>query len=743
MAHDNQRLTIALVGNPNTGKSTLFSVLCGIPARIGNYPGVTVEEKLGRYRDQQGEVTVVDLPGTYSLSARTADEKVSVDVLLGRMAGVPKIDLVVAIVDATNLERNLYLFTQVKQLGVPTILVLNMWDRAGASGVQLDLDELSSRLGVKIVTATASRSIGIAEVKQAVREAANREPQRASFFIGSLQPDTESLLGWLKEAAGVELAPFLGERLILDRQGALATELARRPELESLPDRLEEIRVGLAARGIRIPAIETTTRYAWIRTQLSGILTMPDGSTTISDRIDHVLTHRVWGILCFALVMFIVFQAITWGTGWFMDRITDDLQPAVTGMVAQIIPPGTLRSLVNDGIVAGVGSVIVFLPQILMLFFFIGLLEDCGYMARAAFVMDKVMMRLGLSGKSFLPLMSSFACAIPGIMATRVIENHRDRMVTILVAPLMSCSARLPVYVLLIYTFVPSIAWLNGWIGLRGVVLFAMHLVGALVAIPVAWFLKKTFFPGEVPPFVMELPSYKVPSPKVVFYRVWERAKAFLIRAGTLIFCTSILVWAAGYFPGDRRSLHETTARLEQLSVAVDESPLAANAALQTEIAQLEEQSRRLSGQLIEQSLLGRLGHTIEPVVRPLGWDWKIGVGVIASFPAREVIIATLGTIYSLGGEVDEEDEGLQAALQNATWPDGRPVVTMPVAFSIMVFFALCAQCAATLMVIRRETNSWGWPLFTFVYMTTLAYIGALLTYQLGTWFATLWFSGA
>jgi ferrous iron transport protein B len=305
-------------------------------------------------------------------------------------------------------------------------------------------------------------------------------------------------------------------------------------------------------------------------------------------------------------------------------------------------------------------------------------------------------------------------------MATRVIEDRRDRMVTILVAPLMSCSARLPVYILLIYTFVPNLTWFGGWIGLRGGVLFAMHVVGILVAVPVAWFLKKYFFPGDLPPFVMELPSYKLPSPRVVFYRVWERAQAFLTRAGTLIFCTAILVWAAGYFPGDHAELHRLTAQIE--SGTTDPSL----------VPNLLEEKRRLSGQLIEGSILGRTGKLIAPVVKPLGWDWRIGVGVIASFPAREVIIATLGTIYSLGGDVDEQDEGLQAAIARSRWPDGSPVYTLPVALSIMVFFALCAQCAATLMVIKRETNSWRWPIFTFVYMTGLAYLAALITYQVG-----------
>jgi len=414
-------------------------------------------------------------------------------------------------------------------------------------------------------------------------------------------------------------------------------------------------------------------------------------------------------------------DAIESGQGW------------VSGLILSAMSPGAFRSLLVDGIVAGVGGVLIFLPQIILLFLFIAVLEDCGYMARAAFLMDRLMTRVGLSGKSFLPLMSSFACAIPGVMAARVIENRRDRMVTILVAPLMSCSARLPVYMLLTAAFVPATTYLGGWITLRGLVLFAMSSLGAVVAIPVALLLKKTLFRGETPPFVMELPAYKLPSLRVVFDRVWDRGRAFVTRAGTLIFFTSILIWAAAYFPGDHQRLNQLQTQIEGLESRQESESL--NAAQLRELDRFRNEHNAASSQLLENSALGRVGHAIEPVVRPLGWDWRIGVGALASFPAREVIIATLGTIYSLGGDVDEEDEGLRDAMQNSTWPDGRPVYNTPVALSVMVFFALCAQCAATLMVIRRETNSWIWPAFTFGYMTGLAYVAGWLTFQIAMLF--------
>ncbi len=772
-----RELTVVLIGNPNTGKSTLFTALSGMHTRIANFPGCTVEKKLGSFVDKGTKFTLVDLPGTYSLSPRSLDEMVSVDVLLGRQADVGKIDAVICIVDAANLERNLYLYTQVREIGVPVVLCLNMWDIAQDRGIAVDQSLLSERLGVPVVATSAHRNQGISELKAAIHKVIGtaidpRQPEFPAVF----HEEIAQLSAWTQTKYGAVPEKFLLERMLLDVGGESEKKLALALSPELLPI-LAAARERLAEKGCRVPAIETKIRYQWIREQLTGVVTRSESANrvTSSDRIDKWLTHKVTGVIVFISVMFLIFQSIYTWAGPFMAAI-EVAQGGAASQIEAIMPPGTLRSLLIDGIIGGVGSVVVFVPQIALLFLFIALLEDCGYMARAAFLMDRLMTKIGLSGKSFVPLMSSFACAVPGVMAARVIESRQDRLLTILIAPLMSCSARLPVYLLMIAAFVPATHLWTITVGtreiglfpLQGLVLFAMYSVGALVAIPVAWILRKFVFKGETPPFVMELPSYKWPSPKIVLYRVYDRVKAFILRAGTLIFCTTVLVWAAAYFPEDHTHETQLQSRIAQLEAELEVeagwdqpalgrrpttsednvahggpaleaslSPPTSDGGSQAELDQLREQLHHVSGDLLANSYLGRSGRLIEPLVKPLGWDWRIGVSVIASFPAREVVLATMGTIFSLGSEVADDDDDQRnrfaAALQDAKWPDGRPLFTLPVAISIMVFFALCAQCAATLMIIRRETNSWLWPIVTFVYMTGLAYIAALIVYQVGS----------
>jgi len=728
-----ERKTVALIGNPNTGKSTLFNALSGMKARTGNYPGVTVEKKVGKVVWNGREIDLIDLPGTYSLSPRSPDELVSVDVLLGRQKGVSAVDAVVCIVDASNLERNLYLVSQSLDLGLPTVVVLNMMDVARSKGINVDAEELAKRLKLPVITTEAHRRKNVDIVKQAIADAVSR-PLRTpdSLFPDEFYKEAGKIRESLRTHRNVDLPQFLAQRLLIDRGGQIEQELTDATTSgQQIKADLEAARERLAEANCRVPAIEARVRYGWARETLDGVVTHPaERPASRSDGIDRLLTHRVFGLVVFAALMMLVFQTIYTWSGPLMDQIEAG-QGAITEIVEGVLQPGPLCSLIVDGIIAGVGGVLIFLPQICLLFLFIAVLEDCGYMSRAAFLMDKFMAKLGLSGKSFVPLMSSFACAVPGVMATRVIESRRDRFVTILVAPLMSCSARLPVYLLLIKAFIPE-RTLSMGLGLQGTVLFLMYSIGALVAIPVAWGLKKIFFPGETPHFVMELPSYKVPSVRVVFDRVYDRGKAFVVRAGTLIFATTIVIWAMGYYPGDHSRQYELQRSIVAAENILETNPENAELA-EIHLIDLQAEHNRVSSELIAGSVLGQMGHAIEPLVKPLGWDWRIGVGALASFPAREVIISTLGTIYSLGGDVDEESEGLIGSLRSSTWPDGSKVFNIPVALSIMVFFALCAQCAATLMVIKRETNSWRWPIFSFVYMTVLAYVGALITYQVGS----------
>jgi len=728
------RFTVAVIGNPNTGKTTLFNTLTGLMQRTGNFPGVTVEKKVGALRLGSQQVDLVDLPGTYSLAASSPDEILATDVLLGQQKGTKLPDAVIVVVDASNLERNLYLATQVLECGRPVILVLNMYDAALSKGIEIDTSALSRELGCQVICTVANKGEGIYDLRKAIEKVLDGSTPSSSFRLDFGVPVEEAIDELLdffaaqenKLARPVHRVESL--RVLIDQGGE-----AERRMLEIFGDELagllEQVRKKVTEANVELVLVEPETRYNWISEVIDSCVRYADEPTqsTWSDRVDGLLTHPIGGMAVFVILMAIVFQAIYSWAGPLMDLI-DGVFAGLGNQVSALIPAGALQSLIVDGAIIGVGSVMIFLPQIVILFGFIAILEDCGYMARAAFLMDRLMSWVGLSGRSFVPMLSSFACAIPGVMATRVIENRRDRFATILVAPLMSCSARLPVYTIMIAAFIPAHKLLGGLIGLQGFVLFSMYMVGIVVAIPIAWILKKTFLKGETPPFVMEMPAYKLPDWRTVALRMYDRGRAFLVRAGTIIFAVAIVVWGMAYFPRPQHIAEAYAAKAAVIEQDFEKQVLSEverNKALQTN-------GQEEAGVYLRQSILGRMGQFIEPIVKPLGWDWKIGIATIASFPAREVIVATLGTIYNLGSDVDKDSESLRDALKAATWPDGRPVFTPLVALSVMVFFALCCQCAATLAVIRRETGSWGWPALTFTYMTILAYLGALITYQGG-----------
>jgi len=679
-------LAVALLGNPNTGKSSLFTALAGIPTRVGNYPGVTVEQKLGRFTHRGRPLDLIDLPGTYSLSPKSPDEKVAVDVLQGRMAGVRPPDRVVIVIDGTNLERNLYLASQAIGLGIPTVVALTLSDVAAARGIDIDADLLARRLGCPVVPVVAPRREGLDRLADAILSAAvPREPEGLAAALAAADP---------------------------------------------------------AQPG---PAREAIGRYAWIERTLEGVVSRRSTRRRLDERIDGLVTHRVWGTLLFAATMLAVFTSIFTLAAPLMDGISAGID-AVAAAVGERLPEGALRSLVVDGVIAGAGSVVVFVPQIALLFLWIALLEGCGYLSRAAFLMDRLLVGVGLSGKSFIPLLSSFACAIPGIMATRTIENPRDRLLTILLAPLMSCSARLPVYLLLTGAFVPDVAVAGiPWLRLQAVVLVALYALGVAVAAAAAFLLTRTVFRGPPQAFVMELPGWRWPQPRVVLERVREATWSFLSGAGTTILAVSVVLWALSHYPRSEAAIEAEVGRERQRLEMLAAAPAAEGAEgreAQEALAALGtpeglEAARRGAAQ--RTSFLGRAGRLIEPLVRPLGWDWRLGCAAIASFPAREVVLGTLGVIYNLGDVDPGEEEGASALvrrLRAATW-DGssRKVFTLPVALSIMVFFALCAQCVSTLAVIGRETGSRWWPVVSFASMTILAWFAAMLTYQLGSRF--------
>jgi len=676
-------LTVALLGNPNVGKSTLFTALAGIPTRVGNYPGVTVEEKIGRFTHRGRTVDLVDLPGTYSLAPQSPDERVAVDVLHGRMAGVARPDCILVVADATNLPRNMFLATQALEVGVPVVVALALADVADRKGIRIDVAELSRRLGCPVIRVAPPTGEGVATIRDRVVDATGGPPPRPLQLA----------------------APEAGAAL--------------RPAAET----------------------EAIARYAAIERLLDGVVGGGGAAALVEDRIDALLTHRVWGTLIFIGVMLGMFSSIFWLAPPLMDLISTAMDH-VSAFVASLLPEGAIRSLVVHGILAGVSGSVVFVPQIALLFLFVAILEGCGYLARAAYLMDRLLVGMGLSGKSFIPLLSSFACAIPGIMAARTIENRRDRLLTILVAPLMSCSARLPVYLLLCGAFVPDRAAGLPWLPLKAAVLAGLYALGVVVAAVVAWVLSRTAFHGPPQPFVMELPGWRWPRPAVVLERAREAAWSFLQNAGTLIVALSIVLWALMTYPRNEQTIDADVAALrmavgERIAAADDDAPDRADLVAQLEALDTPEGlAAARQGAAQRHSFLGRAGQFIEPLVKPLGWDWRIGCAALASFPAREVVLGTLGVIYDLGDVDPREAEGataLERRLKAARW-DGtnRPVFTLPVALSIMVFFALCAQCASTLVVIGRETGSWIWPVVTFSYMTALAWLGAFAIYRIG-----------
>lgn len=721
------RPLVALVGNPNTGKSTLFNRLTGLRQHIANYPGITVEKKSGLLRAGGIEMNLLDLPGCYSLTAVSNDERVVMDVLGGRR-GLQKPDLLVFVLDATNLKRNLLLVSQCAELGIPALIALNQCDAAKRNGIRIDVDLLAKRLGVPVVETIATRGNGLGELKQAIVSAIDAPSALPKIhWPDCITHGCGLLRAGFQGAGSSDLTQAEALRVLFDSDSVFTCGVSDKACVKRLLDTAHrEIRES----GLNPGSAEAVIHYRHLESLLDGVVEASGPIARSHDSIDALLLNRVWGTLIFLGVMYVVFQSLYSWAGPLMDLI-DAGTSATQDMIRPLLSANpALQSLLCDGIIAGVGGVLIFLPQILILFFFIALLEDTGYMARAAFLVDKLFSWCGLNGRSFVPLLSSYACAIPGVMATRTLSDPKARLTTILMAPFMSCSARLPVYILLIGTFIEP---LYGPL-VAGAVLFAMHFVGLALALPLAWVLNKFFLKIKTQPFILEMPDYRVPTLRNIFQRMWERGREFVLRAGTVILAFSILIWSLLYFPRDPE-VKEKASQSFLAVAAVNHSPADLQSALENPESDISTAlAHHIESAYIEQSYLGRFGKAVQPVFDPAGFDWKITVGVLSSFPAREVIIATMGIIYNLGADVDEGSDDLRSVLQKEKWTsgprEGQPVYTLPVVLGIMVFFALCMQCGATVAIIARELN-WRWAAFSFFGMTALAWLSAVLIYQI------------
>lgn len=649
--------TLALVGNPNAGKTTLFNALTGLRAKTANFPGTTVECKTGSLCLGPRPVTVIDLPGLYSLESRSPEEEIAADALRGRINGTPVPDAALVVVDATNLERNLFLVSQVLELERPVIVALNMMDMARRNGIQIDIARLQEELGCAVVPISAREGAGICDLKREITKLAGCPPVEA---IGHFNPACAGCRGCVYQA-----------------------------------------------------------RYEWTENICTKVIdSRASGRLVWTDRLDRVLTHPVAGVAVFAVVMLSMFGLIFWVAKIPMNLI-DHLFTTVGALAAAHIPAGDLQSLVVNGVIGGVGGILVFLPQICILFLALSLLEDTGYLARAAFVMDRVMRRFGLPGKAFVPMLSAHACAIPAVMSARIIENPRDRLLTILITPLMSCPARMPVYAMVTALVFPQSP-------LKAALIFTgAYAAGIIAALVTALLFRRTILPGGSKPLIIELPQYRLPALRTALLHTLDRAKIFVKQAGTIILTISIVLWALSYYPKSAPppgavAMTQQAAKVEKAGDTQKADELRNNA---------DGLTRRFS---LQNSYAGKMGRTIEPLIKPLGFDWQIGIGIVSSFAAREVIVSTLSVVYGLGDSSAQNNRGsLYDSLRRAKRSDGMPVFNTASCISLLVFYILAAQCLSTTAIVRRETNSWKWPLFQMAFMTGFAYIAALITFQL------------
>ncbi|MEJ2637266.1 MAG: ferrous iron transport protein B [Calditrichia bacterium] len=695
---------VVIVGNPNSGKTAIFNRLTGMHGKVGNYPGVTVEKKTGMLRGS--EILVRDLPGSYSLNPRSLDEQIVADTVQSWRFTEERPRAILVVVDSTNLARNLYLTLQVSEFGVPTILVLNMMDEAGKRGLFINMELLKELLGIhQVVSVSAKYGQGIPELIRSIEKVAEedfsavREPRMDTSDPGHipLQKLTE-ILDSYRDRLGI---PSLVESMRLvadDNYIKYLRPLLFPEEINEITREIESARNGFKAQGFSYQALESNARYKFIDLILEKVIRREqDLQKSFSEKIDNILTHHIWGPVSLVLILGFIFNAIFSWAEAPMQWITSAVA-WTAGRADLILPAGPLKSLIVNGIISGVGNVIVFLPQIMLLVFFISLLEDSGYMARMAFIMDKLMGKIGLQGKSVLPMLSGFACAIPAVMAARTIENWQDRLKTILLIPLMSCSARLPVYVLLISAFIPHKTVL-GFLQLQSVVLMGIYFLGFFTAVAGSAMVKKFASRKKRSQFIMEMPPYRLPLMRSVGWKIYNSTKLFLVNAGSIILAISVIMWFLASYPAPAK------------------------------------ESSLTSRERVEQSYAGQMGHAMEPLIKPLGFDWKMGVGLISSFAAREVLVSSFATIYNIQDDDGSGNVPLIQAMREDRYADGRAVFTPLVAISLMVFFVYAAQCMSTFAIVRRETNSWRWPLVMVGYMNVLAFSASFIVFHGGKLF--------
>jgi ferrous iron transport protein B len=701
-----KKINIALVGNPNSGKSSLFNVLTGLNQKVGNFPGVTVDKKTGQCTISETlSATLIDLPGTYSLYPKRGDEWVAYKVLLQQDEDI-KPDMVLLVADASNLKRNLLFCSQIIDLKVPVVLALSMMDLAGKNGTQIDIAGLERELGVPVVSINPRKGKGIPQLKKIIDQTAASHLAAPREFINSKALAEQSVTGVKQLFPAISDYTAL-HYLINHEHFKLGT---------SMQDSIEDIEEKNKFNPTRTQAEEIMQRYTRIKQimQFTVVENDPLKKALFTEKLDNVLLDRKWGYLILLAVLFLLFQSVFWVAQYPMDAI-EWIFGKLSGFLSSNLPDTWWSDLLVNGVVAGFSGIMVFIPQIMILFGLITLLEDTGYMARISFLTDKLMRKVGLNGKSVMPMISGFACAVPAIMSARNIENRKERLLTIMVTPLMSCSARLPVYTILIALVIPSKLYF-GFLSVQGLVMMALYLLGTVMALIVSYVMKWFINIKEKSFFILELPVYRAPRWKNALTTMIEKAKIFVFQAGKIIMVISLLLWVLSTY-GPAKQMAGVTAKYEQL---IQQNP-----------QQSTELNRQRKTELLQNSFAGTLGKAIEPAIRPLGFDWKIGIALITSFAAREVFVGTMATLYSVGEDASNNSNTLRQKMNAAVRPDGTKVYNLATGLSLMIFYVLAMQCMSTLAVVKRETRSWKWPAIQLVYMTALAYILSWLVYTI------------